>query len=82
MWQRSQVCHLEKSQPALNSILNSLPADFICKDKHLSEEKHIHSAMHMETETLGLTFDFSTKTETHMKNKKRVLEGGREAQCI
>lgn len=49
MWQCSQVCHLEESQTALNSILNSLPENFSYKDKHESEEKHIRSAMHMET---------------------------------
>lgn len=53
MWQRSQVCHLEKSLTAWNSILNYLPAHFICKDKPESQDKHIHSAMHVEIKTLG-----------------------------
>lgn len=60
----------------MNSVLNSLPENFSYKDKHESEEKHIRSAMHMETETLGMTFEFSTKTKHTLKiNFKKV---GRE----
>lgn len=82
MWQCSQVCHLEKSQTALNSILNSLPADLICKDKHESAEKHSHSAMHVEIETLGMTFDFSTKTKHSLKTRKSWKGGrGKAQQC-
>lgn len=71
MWQHSQVCHLEKSQNTLNPILNSPPTNFLRKDKH---ERKTHSLSH-ETERLGVTFDYSTKTKHTLKVRKSWKRG-------
>lgn len=75
MWQRSQVCHLEKSLTAWNSILNSLPAHIICRDKHESQEKHIHSAIHVEMETPGQALSLCSKSKYTLKKVARQEAG-------